>query len=189
MRFNIEDFMFLPKWKLYFFGPSLSNIEDICLLTHSEINQIRHHVIGSDNNIYDAFALHTWLNTQYDKKFVIPGKEIDYVETTSWFWYSCCMLYRLKPSKIKIFSAFQKLTHTTKQNVETQTNDTQTKIQNKEATLCNQPTQHTKVDLHKVIKTIVKHKYTIKKKGNFTHSPSSSFRQITKLPHPFLERL
>tara|TARA_B100000482_G_C12584121_1_gene289031 strand:- start:676 stop:1191 length:516 start_codon:yes stop_codon:yes gene_type:complete len=171
MRIHIEAFVTLPKWQLYFFGPTLQKIEDICLLTHSDVNKIRHHVRGSDNNIYDAFALHTWLNTQHDNKFVIPGKYINYVETTSWFWWSCFRLYTCNPfntfNKVDFRSTFRNLAHA---HSETQTHaikQTHAKI-----------TYNTKVNLNRVIKTIVKHKYTIKKKGNFSHSCNSSFQQI-----------
>jgi len=191
MRFDIEDFVKLPKWKLYMFAPSLSSVDDVCLLTHSDINEIKHHVHGSDDNIYDAFALHTWLNSQY-KQFVIPGKDIHYVETISWFWYYCYRLYRCNVySQVKKnFKKFAFQTQVSKADNSTQSTQTEnlTFDNNTQSTRTENSTFNTlydtKVNLNRVIKTIVKHKYTIKKRGNFTHTSNSAFKN---LPHSFLK--
>lgn len=83
MHLNIKQFSSLKKWQLYAFSPAPPNSDyDICLLTHQDASEIMHAVITSDNNIYDAFALHTWVHKQSHPKFVIPGLEITSVRGT-----------------------------------------------------------------------------------------------------------
>ena len=94
MRSNtIEEFLHFSKYKLYMLSPWLEPKDDICLLSHHEINEIEHVVKASDGNIYDAFALHTWISLQetiepHGCKFVIPGTVITHVTFSTWIEFS-----------------------------------------------------------------------------------------------------
>lgn len=95
MHISVEEFLKLPKWKLFMFSSSAAfphkvngNNDDVCMLTHNDISEIQHAVLASDNNIYDAFALQTWLKKQDDMFYVIPGMKITQIEYCSIVEYS-----------------------------------------------------------------------------------------------------
>ena len=107
MRIPVEDYVRMKQWKLYmcapfyslmgafFSNPSLQKSDtDICLLTLQTLKEIHHTVVASDDNVYDAIALHTWLRTQRGCFYVIPGNYITYVECSSVFLYWAHMLCR-----------------------------------------------------------------------------------------------
>ncbi len=85
MRFSTEQFISLPTWRINTFAPTLNNTSDICLLTHESINNLKHPVKASDDRIYDAYALHYWLSK--GKSFVIPGRDIVFIDSYSWYTY------------------------------------------------------------------------------------------------------
>ena len=95
MHISVGEFLKLPKWKLFMFSSGAAfpdevngNDDDVCMLTHNDIADIQHAVRASDNKIYDAFALQTWLSKQCDMFYVIPGLNITAIEYCSIVEYS-----------------------------------------------------------------------------------------------------
>jgi len=74
------------------FAPYRQKYDDCCPISYKSIDEILHAVRASDNKVYDAFALQTWLRTQ-NKRYVIPGMNIEWVETENLFLVSLYCLY------------------------------------------------------------------------------------------------
>jgi len=91
MRISVEDFIKMSEWELFDFSPFISFSDEICLLTCKDVSDIDHAVKASDGRIYDVFALHTWLSQQ-EKKYIIPGLNIEYVDGFTFLYYSFCSI-------------------------------------------------------------------------------------------------
>ena len=119
MRISVEEFLKLPKWKLFMFSSSdafpdeVNGNNDVCMLTHNEISDIQHAVKASDTKIYDAFALQTWLSKQYDMFYVIPGLNITEIEYCSIVEYNLRKSFNLAKFIFSSMHQFlqQKLSH------------------------------------------------------------------------------
>ncbi len=167
MRISVEEFLKLPKWKLFMFSSSdafpdeVNGNNDVCMLTHNEISDIQHAVKASDTKIYDAFALQTWLSKQYDMFYVIPGLNITEIEYCSIVEYNLRKYFNLAKF---IFSSThhslqQKLSHKLRKY---------TKSYNKKRCVNIIKVTHT-------IQTLRLQKLQIKKKGCLVPSSLSAF--------------
>lgn len=85
----VQDFIKCPMWRLRCMPPCAETHEDLCLLTCKTATEIRHAVKTQDGRIYEALSLQRWLRLQKNGYFVVPGVDIQHVESYSWMRYAC----------------------------------------------------------------------------------------------------
>ena len=86
--FSVQQFITIPKYTLKLFGPIVYESEKECYITLKKANEIRNIVWTSDDQIYDALALHNWLNDcrENQRNFcVIPGRNITCIHGLLWY--------------------------------------------------------------------------------------------------------
>lgn len=129
MHYTVNEFLRLKRYQVSFVAPCpgpCDNTDEECLLTLKKIPSIRHAIKGSDNRIYDAFALYDWFHKQDSiVKFVIPGNEIKYVSGYTWYefvtlkWYnSISQMRQLKIPLTSFLHSFALMTHISKNTTE-----------------------------------------------------------------------
>lgn len=93
------------------------------MLTLTPISELNHVVKASDNRLYDAFSLHTWVNTQEsDKKFVIPGQCIDSISGYTWGWFVIQLLCKYFSKMLNFIRSYYSQPERNTQTTGTQTN-------------------------------------------------------------------
>jgi hypothetical protein len=102
MKIDVDQFLQLSKSKLHFLPPCLESKNDVCLLTYSELKDIRNAIRTNDGHVYDAHALQKWLLTRsHDQRYVIPGLQIHTLESYSWTLFCMYVVYEFSTKVFK----------------------------------------------------------------------------------------
>ena len=87
MRIHVKKFINYPSLFIYMLPPCTDDIDDFCLISCKNYNDIFNAVKTDDGRVYDAHCLKLWLSKHPDKNFVIPGVHFEYVYMYSWLDY------------------------------------------------------------------------------------------------------
>lgn len=84
--FSVQEFLKISKCTLRLFGPIVYSSDKVCCITLQKANDIKN-VVWTDHQVFDATALHSWLNCCNESKkdfCVIPGMHITCIHGLIW---------------------------------------------------------------------------------------------------------